>query len=182
MTIFTRQFLLLVILFTSVCETLSLSLSPIRSDYSIITSLRQAKGPIQSSTIGCCYQGRWRRRCAPILMTTINSNDNNNDTDGKESTSSSNSAPFFEDPNVQARKVISDGGRKKKKSAITAMLFTVPLFFKFIAVLCIKFLTDAVVFPSLFLYRLLRRIKRKTISFFQQDGSSKPNGATSSDS
>jgi len=187
MTIFTRQsldhatILLLVILFASMCESWSLSLSPIRSDYSIITSpsLQQGKGPIQNSSIGYCYQGRWRRRCTPLLMTTDNSN--NNDTDDKESSSSSNNAPFFEDPNVQARKAMSDGGKKKKKSTSTSVLFTVPLLFKFIAVLCIKFLTDAVVFPSLFLYRLIRRIKRKTISFFQQDGSIKPNGATSLD-
>jgi len=191
MTIFTRQsldhatILLLVILFASVCDTLSLSLSlslsPIRSDYSIITSplLSQATGPIKNSSIGYCYQGRRRRRYTPLLMTTDNSN--NNDTDDKESTSSSNNVPFFEDPNVQARKVMSNGGNKKKKSTSTSVLFTVPLFFKFIAVLCIKFLTDAVVFPSLFLYRLLRRIKRKTISFFRQDGSIKPNGETSSD-
>jgi len=189
MTIFTRQsldhatILLLVILFASVCDTLSLSLSlsPIRSDYSIITSplLSQATGPIKNSSIGYCYQGRRRRRYTPLLMTTDNSN--YNDTDDTESTSSSNNVPFFEDPNIQARKAMSDGEKKKKKSTSTSVLFTVPLFFKFIAVLCIKFLTDAVVFPSLFLYRLLRRIKRKTISFFRQDGSIKPNGETSSD-
>ena len=49
----------------------------------------------------------------------------------------------------------------------------VPLMAKFIVVLMVKFLTDVVVFPLLFLYRIVRSMKNKLFSFF---GSSKPNG------
>lgn len=41
-------------------------------------------------------------------------------------------------------------------SLTRTFLLAVPLFFKFVIVLIIKFLTDLVVFPLLFLYRFLR--------------------------
>jgi len=57
------------------------------------------------------------------------------------------------------------------------ILLAVPLFCKFVIVLCIKFLTDAVVFPLLFLYRLARITKRKIRALFsKKDGTSPPNG------
>ena len=40
------------------------------------------------------------------------------------------------------------------------------LLFKFAIVLCIKFATDVIVFPSLFLYRLARLGKRKIVRGF----------------
>ncbi len=40
------------------------------------------------------------------------------------------------------------------------------LLFKFAIVLCIKFATDVIVFPSLFLYRLARLGKRKIVGGF----------------
>ncbi len=40
------------------------------------------------------------------------------------------------------------------------------LLFKFTIVLCIKFATDVIVFPSLFLYRLARLGKRKIVGGF----------------
>jgi hypothetical protein len=40
------------------------------------------------------------------------------------------------------------------------LLLAVPLFCKFVMVLMIKFLTDLVVFPLLFLYRMARKVKR----------------------
>jgi len=51
-------------------------------------------------------------------------------------------------------------------SQMDNVIAVVPLLFKFIAVLLIKFLTDLVVFPSLFFYRLARRGKRKIIRAF----------------
>lgn len=53
-----------------------------------------------------------------------------------------------------------------------------PLVFKFVIVLMIKFLTDAVVYPSLFIYRMARRAKRKIIGAFDRSSPSniKPNG------
>ena len=59
-----------------------------------------------------------------------------------------------------------------------------PLFCKFMVVLLIKFLTDLVVFPSLLLFRLARRMKRKLLELIGKiplPGSSpasiKPNGS-----
>ena len=49
----------------------------------------------------------------------------------------------------------SDGGLTR------TLLLAVPLFCKFAVVLLIKFLTDAVVYPLLFLYRVARITKRK---------------------
>jgi len=65
------------------------------------------------------------------------------------------------------------------------VILMVPLFCKFVVVLLIKFLSDLVVFPTLFVYRLVGRTKRKIIALFQKlrPGSSfpssiKPNGST----
>jgi hypothetical protein len=205
---FTRQLqphhhatiLFLIIFFAFVtCEVLSLSLSlsgsgslsQIRS--SGVMELESSKyntqiqGPsfarIHNSKPGCSQ--RWpkrqqQRQCTSLYMTTADdSNKNGDHADDKDlSSSSSNNVPFFEEPNEQSKKAMSDEQNKKKNTTMTVIL-TIPLFIKFFAVLCIKFLTDAVVFPSLFLYRILRKTKRKIISLFQQGPASiKPNGAT----
>ncbi|GKY94781.1 hypothetical protein MPSEU_000443200 [Mayamaea pseudoterrestris] len=69
------------------------------------------------------------------------------------------------------------------------LLLAAPLFFKFVIVLCIKFLTDLVVFPLLFLYRMARLVKRKILkAVFPNDDKAKNglngrvNGATGSSS
>lgn len=59
------------------------------------------------------------------------------------------------------------------------ILLTVPLFFKFLIVLVIKFMTDLVVFPLLFSYRMCRRAKRKVLGVFNNKKDTKlPNGET----
>ncbi|KAL7560461.1 hypothetical protein ACA910_020505 [Epithemia clementina (nom. ined.)] len=67
----------------------------------------------------------------------------------------------------------NDGGMWK-----TALLAG-PLFVKFVIVLLIKFLTDLVVFPLLWLYRLARLTKNKILKLFRKDPES-PNSAPSS--
>jgi hypothetical protein len=47
------------------------------------------------------------------------------------------------------------------------LLLAVPLFCKFVIVLIIKFLTDLVVFPLLFLYRVARLTKRRILKMFK---------------
>lgn len=65
----------------------------------------------------------------------------------------------------------TSGGLKR------TLVVAVPLFCKFVIVLCIKFLTDAVVFPLLFLYRLARITKRKIKALFSKEGNmTPPNG------
>ena len=183
------------------CEALSLSLS--LSGSGSLSQIRssgvmklestkyntQIQGPtfarIQNSKTG--YSQRWPRRqqqqqqYTPLYMTTADDSNQDGDlADDKDlSSSSSNNVPFFEEPNERSKKAMSDEQNKKKKNTTMTVILTIPLFIKFFAVLCIKFLTDAVVFPSLFLYRFLRRTKRKIINLFQQGpGSIKPNGAT----
>ena len=62
-------------------------------------------------------------------------------------------------------------------------ILVIPLFCKFMIVLMIKFLTDLVVFPTLFVWRLARKTKRKIVGWFDKIsfGSSvssfKPNGS-----
>ena len=62
----------------------------------------------------------------------------------------------------------TSGGLKR------TLVVAVPLFCKFVIVLCIKFLTDAVVFPLLFLYRLARITKRKIKALFSKEGNMTP--------
>jgi len=63
------------------------------------------------------------------------------------------------------------------------ILLAVPLFCKFVIVLMIKFLTDLVVFPLLFLYRLARITKRKILAIFSFGKTGdKKGGPTSSSS
>lgn len=58
------------------------------------------------------------------------------------------------------------------------ILLAVPLFFKFLVVLVIKFMTDLVVFPLLFSYRMCRRAKRKVLRMFNKKHTDLPNGET----
>ncbi len=53
-----------------------------------------------------------------------------------------------------------DDGSDEKRSITKTVLLTVPLFCKFVIVLLIKFVTDLIVFPLLFLYRLAGTAKR----------------------
>jgi hypothetical protein len=75
----------------------------------------------------------------------------------------------------------SNSGHEKKRGAVTTALLAVPLVIKFVLVLFIKFLSDAVVFPVLFLSRFAKRIKRKILKFFGKDqinGGNPANGAS----
>lgn len=58
----------------------------------------------------------------------------------------------------------------EKRSVAKTVLLTVPLFCKFVVVLLIKFVTDLIVFPLLFLYRLAGVAKRKVLKMFGADG------------
>lgn len=77
----------------------------------------------------------------------------------------------------------SNSLRKKKQQqqswgVTKTILLTVPLFFKFLVVLVIKFMTDLVVFPLLFSYRMCRRAKRKVLGWFPKKKEDLPNGET----
>ena len=52
---------------------------------------------------------------------------------------------------------------EEKRGVTRTVLLAVPLFCKFVIVLLIKFVTDLVVFPLLFLYRALRLAKRRLL-------------------
>ena len=64
----------------------------------------------------------------------------------------------------------TDVKSSKAEPASTGLIHTlflaVPLMLKFVVVLVIKFLTDLVVFPLLFAYRLARLTKRKILGLF----------------
>jgi hypothetical protein len=53
---------------------------------------------------------------------------------------------------------VDDQTEGQKKSSLSL----VPLFFKFCVVLAVKFITDVLVFPPLFLWRFIRLIYRNT--------------------
>lgn len=81
---------------------------------------------------------------------------------------------------------------EEKRGITKTVLLTVPLFCKFVIVLVIKFLTDLVVFPLLFLYRLAGLAKRRILKLVGKgpkkddgpngssaiNGSSAPNGSS----
>jgi hypothetical protein len=64
----------------------------------------------------------------------------------------------------------------EKKNSTTKRLLTVPLFIKFVAVLLIKFITDLVVFPALFLYRMAHNAKRRLLRLFKKGATAPLNG------
>lgn len=78
--------------------------------------------------------------------------------------------------NTQALIVEEDDDTEGKRSVAKTILLTVPLFCKFVVVLLIKFVTDLVVFPLLFLYRLVGTAKRKVIKRFGGQRFDKVNG------
>lgn len=71
----------------------------------------------------------------------------------------------------------NDDIAEEKRSVTRTVLLTVPLFCKFVIVLVIKFGTDLVVFPLLFLYRLAGIAKRRFLKMIgKAPDSEKPNG------
>lgn len=71
---------------------------------------------------------------------------------------------------------ISKKEEKERNGFWTALVLGPPLLAKFGIVLLVKFLTDLVVFPLLFLYRICRLAKNKMFGIFRKGGD-KVNGA-----
>lgn len=65
----------------------------------------------------------------------------------------------------ESKAVEKPNQQDESRSIATIILLAVPLFCKFVIVLLIKFLTDLVVFPLLWLYRLARLTKRRILKF-----------------
>ena len=63
-----------------------------------------------------------------------------------------------------------EDGAEEPRSLIKTIVLTVPLFCKFCVVLAIKFVTDLIVFPLLFLYRLAGLAKRRMLKMFGSGG------------
>jgi hypothetical protein len=94
-----------------------------------------------------------------LKMTTEDSTEKgDNKSESEEIETKSPSAPQEKDSNLASY-----------KNSTAKRLLTVPLFLKFVAVLMIKFVTDLVVFPVLFLYRLAHNAKRKVVNLFKKD-------------
>lgn len=72
-----------------------------------------------------------------------------------------------------------EDGAEEPRSLLRTIILTVPLFCKFCVVLAIKFVTDLIVFPLLFLYRLAGLTKRRILKMFGSGGKiDKVNGET----
>jgi hypothetical protein len=71
--------------------------------------------------------------------------------------------------------------KKERSGFVTAMVMGPPLIFKFGIVLVVKVLTDLVVFPLLWLYRVCRLIKTKVLGLLPASVSSSINGDGVSD-
>jgi hypothetical protein len=66
-----------------------------------------------------------------------------------------------------------------EESTKSSGLSLVPLFFKFCVVLAVKFITDVLVFPPLFLWRFARLVYRKFMRIFFGKGSQGGSSAAS---
>lgn len=78
------------------------------------------------------------------------------------------SAKIDETTRATSNKVSKKEG-KERSGFLTALILGPPLLAKFGIVLMVKFLTDLVVFPLLFLYRICRLMKRKISGIFHRD-------------
>ncbi len=84
---------------------------------------------------------------------------------------------------AEATNAQTKSSKKERNGFITALILGPPLIFKFGIVLVVKFLTDLVVFPLLYLYRLCRLAKNKVVGLFVKSDDmkgDKVNGAGSS--
>jgi hypothetical protein len=61
----------------------------------------------------------------------------------------------------------SEESGEEKRGITKTVLLTVPLFCKFVIVLMIKIVTDLIIFPLLFLYRLVGLAKRRILRLFE---------------
>lgn len=78
---------------------------------------------------------------------------------------------------VDALIVDDDDDETEGKRGITkTVLLAVPLFCKFVVILLLKFVTDLVVYPLLFLYRLAGTAKRKIMKKLSNETFDKVNG------
>ena len=83
--------------------------------------------------------------------------------------------------NVESSKEKKEKDSEGESKGVTrTVLLTVPLFCKFVVVLLLKFVTDLIVFPLLFLYRLAGIGKRRFFKMIgkESDTREKTNGET----
>lgn len=101
------------------------------------------------------------------------------------STSSTTQLTMSSDDSSSEKEALKEkeDGDKASTTQKSNVILVFPLFCKFLVVLMIKFLTDLVVYPSLLLFRLAKKTKRKIvatfdrISFGSTASSFKPNGS-----
>jgi len=65
---------------------------------------------------------------------------------------------------------------KERSGFLTALIVGPPLIAKFAIVLMVKFLTDVIVFPLLFLYRMCKSLKNRIVGLFGKDDAMKGDG------
>jgi hypothetical protein len=71
---------------------------------------------------------------------------------------------------------------KERSGFLTALVLGPPLLAKFGIVLLVKFLTDLVVFPLLFLYRIIKSLKNKIVGLFVKKDTMKGDGVNGNSS
>ena len=138
---------------TILCQTQCSAFSPLQQHHGVALKNVILPSPTPSSALFRKFNeenvGSFRLR-----MTAEESKDHseNNDTKSVDSVSEDD----------------DDDAAEDKPSITKTVLLTVPLFCKFVVVLLIKLLTDVVVFPLLFLYRLVGQMKRKFLKMFSK--------------
>ena len=111
---------------------------------SISTDIRQVQGPLN----------------VPPSMTKLQMSGENEDEKPIETTEISAASPVEK---VETKK-------KERSGFLTALIMGPPLLAKFGIVILVKIMTDMVVFPLLFLYRIIKKAKNKIVGLFTMKG------------
>ena len=118
--------------------------------------------PICDNNNGLRQQQRQQHmsRLHPLSMTTDDSSKEEETAKTEESVSS------------EVKSSTTDDTSEEETRGVAKTILMVPLFCKFVIVLLIKFITDLIVFPLLFLYRLVGIGKRRFLKLIGKGGGS----------
>mmetsp|Transcript_41244 Transcript_41244/g.50178 ORF Transcript_41244/g.50178 Transcript_41244/m.50178 type:complete len:175 (-) Transcript_41244:77-601(-) len=157
---FVRNLLILLSIAVSSCHGFTSTSLPIRCG--LTNEIQPISGHITSSRKGAtgknnaCVRSTFYSSVSSSKMILMMTSATDED-DGSSQKTTESTTPL---KNKKEQVVKKNEGRKNA-------LLILPLFFKFMIVLMVKFLTDVVVYPFLFLYRFLRVLKNKMLSFFK---------------
>lgn len=122
-----------------------------------------------------------RRSSFPMFSVLDDDTTNGPASDVSPIATTSETAALKTSSSTTSKESTSSDGKMSSGGVVRTLLLAGPLFCKFVIVLAIKFLTDLVVFPLLFLYRGIRLVKQRVLLIFGIDARKKPNNKKNKD-